>query len=473
MSQEEFTRCGCRQINMRQRHDLNRQIKIARIDVTDNDEVIDIPVVIHICFSDPNTSEVELDVAHTLALLNKDFARNPDNYLAGQNEYSGTLRTVYDDYVGRSAACNITFSLDQIIYREVAAQSSTNLNTLDNNIKGTSPPMDPTTFLNIWVVTFNSGLLGYAQFPWELNLFPSTDGVVIADGTFGRNPRYTNFALGKTLTHEVGHWLGLYHTFQDTFNYQGGNIDYDQISGNLDEFRGDCVIDTPPQGDPTSGNPINNPNAWPQSSPSDVSGNFRHMYMNYMDYSDDAAMFMFTRDQKEKMRLLMFLHRTNMITNRQLIDSAPSIFKEATFRFESSSNSFFKRIRLLNGANYFNSRNQSLEGFRCLRTRLNGRILFEIDLSGAQQILLCVGVRSSNNQTRLWSQSPGTNVWRSVKIPRTGKYRCRVFKLPGPFDKAEDGTCYKFMLGTSGNSRTYSFFDDLKIVNPDCMEVSL
>ncbi len=75
------------------------------------------------------------------------------------------------------------------------------------------------------------------------------------------------FSLNKTLTHEVGHWLGLYHTFQETFDYVGGNIDY--ADGNaaeeIEEKTGDCVTDTPPQAAPTYGNPLTTPNVWPSS----------------------------------------------------------------------------------------------------------------------------------------------------------------------------------------------------------------
>jgi len=95
---------------------------------------------------------------------------------------------------------------------------------LDSNIKKVSPPVEPNRYLNLWIADFNNGLLAYAQFPWDNA--PSTDGVVIAKGTFGRKPIYNEYNLNKTMTYEVGHWLGLYYTFQETFAYDGGNIDY-------------------------------------------------------------------------------------------------------------------------------------------------------------------------------------------------------------------------------------------------------
>ncbi|KAF8063188.1 metalloprotease [Lyophyllum atratum] len=128
--------------------------------------------------------------------------------------------------------------------------------------------------LNVYSVGFKSsagqGLRGYATFPFLYSLAPKDDGVVIL---FSTVPGGTSspFNLGRTLTHEAGHWVGLYHTFQ------GGC-----------SMVGDFVSDTPPEDSPAYGCPRGR-----DSCP----GGGLDPIENYMDYSDDACMTNFTPGQ--------------------------------------------------------------------------------------------------------------------------------------------------------------------------------
>ncbi len=125
--------------------------------------------------------------------------------------------------------------------------------------------------LNIYIMPNLGQVLGWAYFPWEYRRQPELDGVVIAKGSLPRGQIYP-YNEGVTLVHEVGHWMGLFHTFQ------GGC-----------EGSGDFVDDTPAQQSPSVGCPINNDSCpfSPGLDPSD----------NYMDYSNDICLTNFSRGQ--------------------------------------------------------------------------------------------------------------------------------------------------------------------------------
>jgi len=129
----------------------------------------------------------------------------------------------------------------------------------------------------MWVCSLGGGLLGYAQFPGG----PSrTDGIVILNRAFGTAGTATApFHLGRTATHEVGHWLNLRHIWGDTEDCSGT----------------DFVADTPNAQHPNYGKP-RFPHVSCQNGPNG------DMFMNYMDYVDDDAMFMFTAQQVVRMQ---------------------------------------------------------------------------------------------------------------------------------------------------------------------------
>jgi hypothetical protein len=133
-------------------------------------------------------------------------------------------------------------------------------------------------YLNIWVCPLSGGLLGYAQFPGGP---PATDGVVILHSAFGTvGTAAPPFHLGRTATHEVGHWLNLFHIWGDDGTACNGT---------------DFVADTPNQGGPNFGVP-----AFPRVTCNN--GPNGDLFMNYMDYVDDSAMFMFTGGQVARMQ---------------------------------------------------------------------------------------------------------------------------------------------------------------------------
>lgn len=151
---------------------------------------------------------------------------------------------------------------------------------------------DSTRYLNMWVcpelMDGVNSLLGYAQFPGGL---PATDGVAIIHNAFGTKGTATApFNLGRTATHEVGHWLDLFHIWGDA---NGCSTD-------------DKVADTPRQDRENFGKP-----SFPHITCNN--GPNGDMFMNYMDYTDDAAMFMFTAQQVLRMRTALETVRTGLM----------------------------------------------------------------------------------------------------------------------------------------------------------------
>jgi hypothetical protein len=140
--------------------------------------------------------------------------------------------------------------------------------------QGGIAPTSPTTKLNLWSCTIGGGILGYAQFPGGSS---ATDGVVIDSKYFGLSgSANAPYNLGRTGTHEVGHWMNLRHIWGDA------------------TCGSDLVSDTPTHNTANYGVP-----AYPHYST--CSGTPVEMTMNYMDYTDDNAMYMFSNGQKSRM----------------------------------------------------------------------------------------------------------------------------------------------------------------------------
>ena len=159
---------------------------------------------------------------------------------------------------------------------------------------------DPDRYLNVWVgktVTSESGfliLLGYAQFPSNSGLSglnnsgggANTDGIVITAKSVGSvaspNPNGGVYGLGRTLTHELGHWLGLKQIWGDTATCM--NDDFCADTPDSSQSNSSCIIP-------------------PDSCPDDELGN--DMVENYMDYTDDACMNTLTADQKTRIQAVL------------------------------------------------------------------------------------------------------------------------------------------------------------------------
>lgn len=198
-------------------------------------------------------------------------------------------------------------------------------NTWRNNMKSVTQ-WDPHKYFNIWSVhtipaTAADGIiLGFAQFPGQLELNPETDGVVLADSYLGNTG--TAITLGRTLTHEAGHWLNLRHIWGDDDVRPDGTriFDNDIQDGDLAILSSgsDDVFDTPNQGNRT---PNNCPTFIEEGELETLHGD---MFMNYMDYATDACMSLFTFGQVERMRASMDDYRTEIWTEENLMAAGVS-----------------------------------------------------------------------------------------------------------------------------------------------------
>ncbi|WBM75189.1 M43 family zinc metalloprotease [Saprospira grandis] len=232
--------------------------------------VITIPVVVHVVYNTTAQNISDAQILSQIQVLNEDFRRtnsDADNKWAqaADTEIEFCLATV--DPNG-NATTGITRT-----YTSVSSFSTND--AMKYSSQGGKDAWPTDQYLNMWVCNISGGILGYAQFPGSGDF--ATDGVVMGYKYFGTVGQATApFDGGRTATHEVGHWLNLRHIWGDGACGQ-------------DDFVGDT----------------------PESDAANYGCDAGHrscgsadMVENYMDYSDDACMNLFTAGQKARMQAL-------------------------------------------------------------------------------------------------------------------------------------------------------------------------
>jgi hypothetical protein len=276
------------------RQKIDQQASRPRIAETKEAPIYVIPVVVHVIYYNESGIEIgnipDEQIISQINVLNEDYRRNnPDTLLTPEI------------FLPVAADTRIEFRLAQRdpngapttgIVRTEGPQSSWNANSIadDRLLKSLSfwPPED---YMNLWVVNLSGDFLGYAQYPvtdlpGSLPPFDrETDGVVIDYQVFGSSEKgffpglRLNFDQGRTTTHEVGHYLGLRHIWGDA-----------DVCGATD-----YCDDTPDQ----------ETNYFSCTDVSGFSCGSQDMYQNYMDYTYDICMNIFTFDQMDRMRIVM------------------------------------------------------------------------------------------------------------------------------------------------------------------------
>lgn len=261
--------------------------KKQRLTNSESSFIYTIPVVVHVIYNSNKslTNITDEQILAQVEALNNDFRRlnidavnTPTEHLNVATDTKIQFCLANKDPEGNP----IEFAINRV----ETTQNSYHYVDDDESLKELSYwPSDQ--YLNIWVTTLSSNILGYAQFPSDSDLSglvgfsdkPITDGVVIDYRVFGVFPSSNSlYNLGRTLTHEVGHWLGLIHIFGDNSNCDS-----------------DFVSDTPTQDSDNEG--LTNCDTVISSCNND-----EIMFQNYMDYTPDRCMNLFTKGQTERMQ---------------------------------------------------------------------------------------------------------------------------------------------------------------------------
>ncbi len=237
-----------------------------------------IPIVVHVVWKTSGQNITDQQVISQIDALNEDFSRT--------NADSINTPAVWRPIAGRMPYHFILARRDPngnptngIVRVQTSSNSFSTNDAIKFNSQGGSDAWDVDTYLNIWVGNLSGGVLGYGEFPTTVS--SNTYGFVCQYDAFGRvgnvNPPYD---LGRTTTHEISHCFNLFHIWGDDGGACNGS---DQVS------------DTPNQSDATFGCL-----AFPAVDACSVTSP-GIMFMNYMDYSDDNCLNMFTNGQTTRM----------------------------------------------------------------------------------------------------------------------------------------------------------------------------
>ena len=273
--------------------------------------IITIPVVVHVVWKSSLQNISDAQILSQIDVLNKDFRRT-------------NVDVINTPSVWQSIAsdCEIEFCMATIDPNGAATNGITRTQTTVNSFGMNNDPVKSTStgganpwpsddYLNIWVCKLDN-LLGYSTVPSGWN--DPGDGVVIGFNYFGTiGTVQSPYHKGRTTTHEIGHWLNLEHTWGSGWSSCGS----------------DQVNDTPTQEWENYGCPAfpEDPNSCSTSNPNG------DMFMNYMDYTNDACMNLFTVGQKTRMLSAINQYRPELITqqicgNSVYVENIKNIEKE-------------------------------------------------------------------------------------------------------------------------------------------------
>jgi len=268
--------------------------------------IITIPIVVHVVYNSPQQNISDQQIQSQITVLNNDYRRTNIDAMMTPSVWTSV-----------AADCEIEFCLTSTdpngnntngITRTQTSQSSFSMqgDPVKDASSGGKDAWPNDDYLNIWVCNLGSSLLGYATPPF--GNIGSDDGVVIGYNYFGTQGTVQSpYNKGRTTTHEVGHWLNLEHLWGSGWGSCGN----------------DNVNDTPTQEEENYGC-----QAFPHNANScNTTNSNGDMFMNYMDYSNDGCMNMFTQGQKTRMIAAINQSRQNLL-NHNLCGSGTTFIDE-------------------------------------------------------------------------------------------------------------------------------------------------
>lgn len=275
----------------------------------ENAEII-IPVVFHVVYYNNDQNISDLRLLEQLEIINKDFnALNDDisNVPAPFRPLIGKMNVKFV-LANRDPQGKITSGINR--YKTSKATAFTmSLEDIKKTNTGGVYPWDTRYYLNVWVCNLGGSLLGYSSFPSEAG--KSKDGLVLNYRYVGKTGAVWPFHFGRTATHELGHYFNLLHIW-------GGKDDCTTDDG---------VADTPIQYTNSAGTPtFPKYDECNKTSPG-------VMFMNYMDYSNDTTLLMFTKQQATRMEVILNGVRASLKNSKGYV--APVNFDISTYTVHS------------------------------------------------------------------------------------------------------------------------------------------
>ena len=368
-----------------------------------NKEVITIPIVVHVIYRQTHanigigTNIPNFQIEDQIRILNEDYSKT-------NSEFPNPPRNTFVNYAGNP---NIKFCLATTdpngnpttgVTRTQSTKNSFNYNTESNDMKrdntGGKDGWNPSEYLNIWVCDIassgNTSVLGYAYLPGLQSWNAWKDGLVVDFQHFGTVGNSSSTSDGRTPTHEIGHYLGLYHTFCEASG--GGCCDNDNTWGSN-------VYDTPATDDVYYGNVNANTN---NNTCNDLLYGFNadllDMDENYMAYSGDT--WMFTTDQVNEMTATMNGYRsslknsnvsvncTGLVANNN-IDNKFNIFPNPvrnSLSIETNFSNYSIRITDILGNNIYSIKNVSYNKTIDVSGIKNGTYLIELTTNSEKKV---------------------------------------------------------------------------------------
>lgn len=326
-----------------------------------------IPVIFHIVYNGEGQNIPNEQIYAQLKVLNEDF-----------NLLNSNRSDTHTDFTTVAASANVEFFLaDEPSVQSITRTATTHGPFYNDDLHITSAGgqdgYETDKYLNVWVADLEPGLFGYGAGPGTPAF---RDGVAIDYEYFGINENAGHpYNLGRTLTHETGHWLGLQHP------WGSGGCDSD-----------DGLTDTPLQKDPTAG-----------CSTEQISCGSRDMVQNFMNTSEDACMTLFTSQQAALMRQVLLNDRASVIrTNKTVTAIAEGNSAQAVIAYPNP----ISDVQDLH-IQFFNTKMSATE---ISLTDINGQLVREKNFSGSGEVTIVIDMQGLTNGMYLAKIGNATSV---------------------------------------------------------------